>query len=112
MRKYCFTYDALDSDEWKPDELRSLIASILIAHSAINLVSPAASTILFEDVATINRISYWNNVINMQVYEDIYYYLCLVGKDVNGEYIEKIDPDNDLNSNFQELVLMLIENLN
>ena len=104
MRRYCLAYDAKDAEDWDPDELRVKIAELLIAAGALNLKSPVASTILFEDEHASSRMAYWNSKINHALRDDIYYYLCLVAITTTNAFIDRNEGDTGLEIHFQELI--------
>lgn len=114
MKKYCLAYDAINSGQWQGNELKKVIIEILIAAGAVNFETPVASTILFEDETDRNRINYWNNTIRTEFVSStnrtgklkngIYYYICMVAKDVNGAYVERKNADPSLATSLREIL--------
>jgi len=104
MAKYCLTYDVQDSDKWEPNEIKISLSEILLKNNAFSLESPTASTILFEDGRGKSNITFWNNLIIKYFKEDIFYYLCVVGKNTNSEYLDRNEGDADLDTNYQDLL--------
>jgi hypothetical protein len=114
MRKYCLAYDTINSGEWQGNELKKVIIEILIAAGAVNFETPVASTILFEYQSENTRIRYFERAIigefisatnrNGKLKSGIYYYLCMVARDTNGNYIERSNPDPGLAASLQEIL--------
>jgi hypothetical protein len=114
MRKYCLAYDAINSGQWQGNELKKVIIEILIAAGAVNFETPVASTILFEYQNENIRIQYFKNAIsgefisaknrNGKLKSGIYYYLCMVARDTNGNYVERSNPNPSLENSLQEIL--------
>lgn len=114
MRKYCLAYDAINSGEWQPNELKRTILEILKDAGAGHFQAPVASTILFQDEEDSNRIQYWANAIrtefvsstnaNGRLNSGIYYYLCMVARTGPGAYIERVNADPSLASSLQDII--------
>jgi hypothetical protein len=104
MAKYCVTYDAKDALAWDPEELKLDIAELLVQNKALNLESPVASAIIFEDGNVKPNISFWNSILSRKFQEDVYYYLCVVASNRDGDYIDRNEGDADMNADFQEML--------
>jgi len=97
-------YDAKDALTWDPEELKLLVSERLLENKALYLENPVANTILFEDGNVQPNLSYWNGLLLKGLKEDIFYYLCVVGKSVKGDYNERNEGDPDLDADYQELL--------
>jgi len=114
MRKYCLAYDATNSDEWQGNELKKTIIEILIAADAINFETPVASTILFEYQNENVRVQYFENALrtefrrsanrNGRLKTGIYYYICMIARYTDGDYIERSNPNPSLALSLQEIL--------
>lgn len=104
MAKYCLSYDAIDSSQWKPNELKALVSKVLIGNGAVVLQNPVASTIIFEDTEQNSNIAAWNYTIHENLADNIFYYLCAVAKTTSGNFLDRDEGNPDLNSNYKELL--------
>jgi hypothetical protein len=104
MAKYCLTYDAKDALAWDPEELKIEVSRILLENGADYLESPVASTILFEDGKDRSELQGWNNALQKNFQNDIYYYLCVVARTKEGDHFERNEGDPDLNDDYQQLL--------
>lgn len=105
MRKYCVSYDVKNADEIDFNALKKEIVTVLIANGAtVTFNSPVASTILFFDNTDENRINRWDTIISKNFSEVIFYYLCLIARDSNGNQIDRNHGDLELEKNFQRLI--------
>lgn len=103
MRRYCLTYDAINSENWEGNELKLKIFEVLKGGGATITICPVASTILFDDPARNTTIVKWSNLIIQHLNEDIHYYLCLVAKNTDGKKIERAGIDQPLRERSKEL---------
>lgn len=105
MIKYCLAYDdRISQDREDDNDLINKIVTALKRNSAKNLSRPVASTILFEDTINSNRISFWTEVIEREVENEAYYYLCMVAKEDDGSTVERNKRDLSLATTFQEVL--------
>lgn len=95
--KYCLAYDSKNPDFFDGGSLKMHIVTILSYSYAVNLHNPISTTILFEDVVNESRIDYWNGIIDNNLGDDIYYYLCEVD-------VFRINGDEELEKEFQSIV--------
>jgi hypothetical protein len=104
MAKYCLAYDAKDALAWDPEELKLEISRLLLESGGSYLESPIVNVILFEDGKDRSDLPGWNNFLNKQKKEDIFYYLCVVPSNKDGDFFERNEGDPDLNDDYQQLL--------
>lgn len=106
MRKYCLSYDAKNSKDEDLTKLKLDIVNLLRENgvSENGVSNPVASTIIFLDNIEPVRIKYWNDLIHTTFSDKIYYYLSAVALLSNGNSVIRDNGDQDLESNFSELI--------
>src|ERR1700749_2437881 len=103
MAKYCLTYDAKDALAWEPEELKLKLSQVILENKGLYLESPLANAILFEDGEVKSSLNRWNAIF-LRLKEDIYYYLCAVAMNSNGDFFDRNEGDPDLDADYQELL--------
>ena len=104
MARYCLTYDAKDALAWEPEELKIEISRLLLDNGGEYLEGPIAGAIVFEDGKDRSELQSWNHLLQKQLQNDIYYYLCVVARTKEGEYFERNEGNPDLNDDYQQLL--------
>ena len=104
MAKDCLTYDARDVLAWEPEELKLELSRLLLEGGGDFLENPVVGTLLFDDGKDRSDLQTWNNLLQKNLKDEIYYYLCVVARAREGEPFERNEGDPDLNEDFQQLL--------
>lgn len=112
MNKYVFSYDTqtLRNPPHTHEDVKKVIIRFLLLNGVIptNIKEPVATTITFKSTLTTNDLIELieNNLVRdlRRMMANVFYYFASIKVDVNGNFYEKVRPDNVLQTNFETLI--------